>query len=136
MMLIVSALVVLGTLALVFTNMVAEGTLPLGYEQMIHARIPWLILAALALGGGLGIASLVRRRSIARYAIVGVELALGGLLASYFVTLSFLPPHSLALQVGDSFPVRSLSDQDGTVHQTGASPDGGPALYVFYRGDW
>ncbi len=136
MVLIASALVVLGTLALVITNMLAEGTLPLGYEQMIHARIPWLILAALTLGCGLGIASLVRRRSVARYAIVGVELALGGLLASYFVTLSFLPAHSLALEVGDPFPVHSLRDQDGTIRATGAAAGEGSALYVFYRGDW
>jgi len=136
MMLSVSLLLVVAATALVFTNTGAEGELPLGFEQMIHARIPWLVVGALVVGCALGIGSLVRRRSLLRYGAVGLELALSGLLVFYFTVFSFLPPHRLAVAAGDPFPGYALSDHTGQLREHSAGAADGPALYVFYRGDW
>lgn len=137
MLLIASLALVLGTVAVVLSNMLAaSGELRFGWEQMIHARIPWLLLSALALGSALGIASIVRRRAWYKYPVVGVELLLSGLLTWYFVSLSFLPPHELRIDSGEPFPAYTLRDQDGRLHVVAAGESRRPALYVFYRGDW
>ena len=135
-MLLASILIVAATVVVVFSNAAAEGSLPFGFEQMIHARLPWLVLGALALGCGLGLAALVRRRSASRYAVFGAELAMSGLLGWSFVVFSFLPPHSLAVGVGDPFPDYALSDHEGTLRSGDAIGAQGATLYIFYRGDW
>ena len=137
MLLLGSLVLVFGTVAVTFVQMGSTGDeLRFGYEQMIHARIPWLFLAFLGVGCGLGIASVVRRRAWYKYPVVGVELMLSGLLAWYFASYSFLPPHELGVGVGDPFPTYSLPDQDGQVHTVEATVPRSPALYIFYRGDW
>ncbi len=137
MLLIASLAFVFGTLAVLALNMeTTTGTLHFGYEQMIHARIPWLVLASLGVGCVLGIASIVRGRAWYKYPVVGVEILLSGLLTWYFVGLSFLPPYELQVRIGDPFPAYSLPDQNGRVHAVGASVPRPPALYIFYRGDW
>lgn len=133
MLLIASVLLVGGAFAVVAVNLTGVSELRFGFEQMIHARIPWLVLGALAAGCGLGIASIARRRRWYKYPIVGVEVLLAALLSVYFVRLSWLPPHALAVEPGDPFPAYSLLDQDRRVH---SGPSGGPTLYIFYRGDW
>ena len=48
MLLLASLVLVLGAVGVVILNV--DGTqpeLPFGYQQMIHARIPWLILGTL-----------------------------------------------------------------------------------------
>jgi len=87
-----------------------QGQLGFGFEQMIHARIPWLLLGSLGIGSALGIWSLVRARRWYKWVIVPVELIFAGLLTFYFTSASFLPRHD--------------------------STDRRPALYIFYRGDW
>ena len=134
-MLIASLLIVAATVAVVFSNAGAEATLPFGFEQMIHARLPWLVLGGLVLGSGLGVAALVRRRSAPRYAVLGVELALSALIG-WSLFFSFLPPHPLAVAVGDAFPDYALVDHEGTLRNSDAAGAEGPTLYVFYRGDW
>ena len=137
-MLLISSLVfVLGAVAVVVANggVTGEGV-RFGYEQLIHARIPWLLLGSLGLGCVLGVASLVQKRAWYKYPVVGVELLLSGVLAWYFTSFSFLPPHQLSVDVGDPFPAYSLRDQDGQVHTVAASVTRQPTLYIFYRGDW
>jgi hypothetical protein len=123
--------VFIGTVAL--SN---QGQLGFGFEQMIHARIPWLLLGSLGIGAALGIWSLVKARRWYKWVTVPVELFLAGLLTFYFTSASFLPRHELALSVGDPFPSYSLVDQGGKAHTVKASTDRSPALYIFYRGDW
>ena len=113
-----------------------QGQLGFGFEQMIHARIPWLLVGSLAIGSALGIWSLARARRWYKWVIVPVEVLFAGLLVFYFTSASFLPQHELALSVGDPFPSYSLADQDGKLHTVGASTDRRAALYIFYRGDW
>lgn len=132
-----SALLVFATAGVVLFQMSTQSpTLVPGYEQLVHARIPWLLLAPLWLGGALGLAALWRRRSIARIAVVALELPLVGLASWYFLSFSFLPPHELARGVGDAFPAYALLDQDGAQVTSEESRAAGPALYIFYRGDW
>ena len=137
-MLALSIVLVFGAVGVFLGNiMVSEqGQLGLGFEQMIHARIPWVLLAALLGGAALGVWSLVRARRWYKWVIVPVELLFAGLLTFYFTSFSFLPEHRLALSVGDAFPSYSLLDQDGNDHSVEASTARRPALYVFYRGDW
>ena len=136
MVLSVSLLIVVAVTVVVFANAGAQGTLPVGFEQMIHARIPWLVLTGLVVGCGLGIGSLFLRRSVLRYGAVGLELAFSGLLIWYFTMFSFLPPHGLAVAAGDPFPGYSLVDHTGQVREYQSGAPDGAALYVFYRGDW
>ncbi len=135
-LLIGSLVFVLGALGMLLLHGGESSELRFGYQQMIHARIPWLLLGSLGLGSALGIASLLRTRATYRYAVVGTEVLLSGLIAWYFVGFSFLPPHALAVDVGDPFPSYSLPDQDGQIHRVEASSPRPPALYIFYRGDW
>lgn len=107
-----------------------------GYEQLIHARIPWLLLGTLWLGAALGLLSLRQGRRWFRYPVLGVELLLVGGLSFYMLAGSFLPESELRVAVGDSFPGYALVDQDGRSHSLEAGEPRKPALYVFYRGDW
>jgi hypothetical protein len=132
-----SALLVFGTAGVILSSLAAQGpSLPLAYQQMIHARIPWLLLAPLWLGIAFGIAAVARDRSPTRVAVVLAELPLVALASWYFLAVSFLPAHDLAVNVGDPFPAYALVDQDGTLESFDPSRPSGPALYVFYRGDW
>ena len=107
-----------------------------GYEQVIHARIPWLLLGTLWLGVALGGLALVRGRRWYHYSLVGAELLLVGGLTFYFVEASFLPKRDLRVAVGDAFPAYALVDQDEGLHRRESGEVRAPALYVFYRGDW
>lgn len=137
-MLALSIILVFGAVGLFVGNVVLsnQGQLGFGFEQLIHARIPWLLLGSLGIGSALGIWSLVKARRWYKWVIVPVELLFAGLLTLYFTQASFLPSHALALSVGDPFPAYSLVDQDGKVHAVEALADRPPALYIFYRGDW
>lgn len=137
MLLIGSLVFVLGTCAVLGLNLdSAAADLRFGYEQMIHARIPWLVLGSLAVGCVLGIASIAQRRAWYKYPVVGVELLLSALLAWYFLGFSYLPPHDLQVHVGDAFPTYSLPDHKGRIHSLEAAAPRQAALYIFYRGDW
>ena len=136
MLLIGSIVFVFGAVAVVVLNVGTTEALRLGHEQMIHARTPWLVLGALGVGCALGLGSIVQKRAWHKVPVVGLELALTGLLTWYFASFSFLPPHELQVGVGDPFPAYSLPDQDGRVHAVEASAPRGPTLYIFYRGDW
>ncbi len=119
-MLIASIVLVFGAVA------VLVGNVAVSYQ---------LIVAALLLGAGLGIASLVRARRGYKWAIVPVEVFFV-FLSWYFISLSFLPEHRLALSVGDAFPSYSLVDQDGELHSVQSATGRSPTLFIFYRGDW
>ena len=138
MLLIASLVLVLSAFGVYIGNVVLseQGQLGLGFEQMIHARIPWLLLAAALGGAGLGVASLVRSRRWYKWLVVPVEVGLAGLLTFYFVSVSILPEHRLALSVGDPFPAYSLVDHDGELRAVEPARSGRAALYIFYRGDW
>ncbi len=138
MLLLLSIALVFGAVGVFVGNIVAseQGQLALGYQQMIHARIPWLLILSAVGGAGVGIFSLVRARRWYKWGIVPVEIFFAALLTWNFASVSFLPEHRLALRVGDPFPAYSLVDQDGKLQTSQAAAPGRPALYVFYRGDW
>ena len=138
MLLSAAVVLVLGAVGVFVGNAVVseEGRLGFLFEQMIHARMPWLLLAAAVGGAGLGVASLVQSRRWYKWGIVPLELALAGLLIFYFASMSWLPEHRLALSVGDPFPAYALVDQDGVVRAVEPTRSGRAALYIFYRGDW
>jgi hypothetical protein len=132
-----SVLLVFGTAGLILFQMATQSpVLVPGYEQLVHARIPWLLLTPLWLGGALGVAALWRGRTLLRGAVLALELPLVALASWYFLSYSFLPPHELARDVGDAFPEYALLDQDGARVTSQESRAAGPALYIFYRGDW
>lgn len=138
MLLLLSVVLVLGAVGVFVGNVAGseQGELRFGFQQMIHARIPWLLLAAALGGTGLGVVSLLRRRRWYAWAIVPAEALLAGLLTWYLLSASFLPPHALAVSPGEPFPGYALADQDGVVHSRAEGDAGAPALYIFYRGDW
>ena len=113
-----------------------QGQLVLGAGQVIHPRIPWLLIGSLGAGSALGIWSLVRARRWYKWVIVPVELLLAGVLTFNLTSAGSVPRQELELSVGDPFPSYSLTDQDGELHAVQASADRRPALYIFYRGDW
>ena len=113
-----------------------QGEPRFGFEQLIHARIPWLLLAPLVGGAALGVISLVRSRRWYMWGVVPVEVFFAVLLTWYFVSFSLLPTYRLALSVGDAFPTYSLIDQDGKLHRVESATPRRPALFIFYRGDW
>ncbi len=137
-MLIASALLIFGVFGLFIADISMSDRGQLGplFEQMIHARLPWLFLLALWGGAALALGSLLRRRAWHRYTLVAVELGFAGLLSFYFLGISMLPAHALGVGVGQPFPSYSLPDSDGVTHSAQVSSVREPALYVFYRGDW
>jgi len=133
----VSFLLVLSAVAWYALSLTSTGPeLVFGYEQLIHARIPWLLFGVLGLGVGLGGLCLVRGRRWFQYPVLGVELLLAGALSFYVLAGSFLPEHELKIEVGDAFPGYALRDQDERLESLGLGEPRQPALYVFYRGDW
>lgn len=132
-----SVLLVFGTVGVIFAHMGAQdGELRFGFQQMIHARIPWLFLLTLWSGCALGIASFVRQRRAYKYPVLGLEIAATALVSWYFLSFSYLPPHELAVQVGDPLPSYELVDHEGGLQRVEVSTPRKPVLYVFYRGDW
>jgi hypothetical protein len=134
-MLWISSLLVFGCLAW-FVAGAAMIDLPVGRDQFIHARIPWIVLGLLWAGASLGLASLARKRRLRSWLIVGLQAPVVAFLSFYFLQASFLPDHGVALKLGDSFPGYALSDQDGTLLRVDAGAPREPALYIFYRGNW
>jgi hypothetical protein len=135
-MLWASALLVFGAVALVVAGLAAGDELLPGLPRVLQARTPWLLLGMLWGGCALGAAAVVRRRAWGRYAVLGLEVASSGLLSWYFLASSMLPPHELAVRVGEPFPGYALADQDGRLHRVEARAPREPVLFVFYRGDW
>jgi len=131
-----SAVLVFGVVAWLFSSMEADDALIPGFEQLIHAPVPWGILGLLWLGGILGIAAALQRRRWFVYPLVGLELLLVGFVSFYFLQISWLPDHRLNVAVGDAFPAYQLVDQDEQPQVMAASTPREPALYIFYRGDW
>ena len=138
MLLALSIVLVFGVVGIFVGNVAVSdrGELGFGFEQMIHARIPWLLVIPVLAGAALGVWSLVRGRRWYKWTIVPVELFFAALLTWYFTSASFLPERHLALSVGDAFPSYSLVDQDARRHTVEAETHRRPALYIFYRGDW
>jgi hypothetical protein len=134
-MLWISCLLIVGCFGW-FIAAAAGSGLPFGHEELIHARVPWLVLGVLWLGAALGLTALATRRRISTAVIVAVQAPLVGLFSFYFLQGSFLPDHSVALSVGEAFPSYSLLDQDETMRSASVGEAREPALYVFYRGDW
>lgn len=133
-----SALLVFGTTGVILLNLASQGPeLQLGFRQMIHARVPWLLLGLLWTGGALGLVALARHFAAYKLALLLLELPLVGLASWYFLAASYLPAHeALAVSVGEPFPAYSLPDQDGELRRFDPASARAPALYVFYRGDW
>mgnify|MGYP006153333515 FL=1 len=131
----ISSLLVFGCLAWCVAGLSSSGV-PFGHEQLIHARIPWILLGLVWSGAGLGLAALARKRKLSNWLILGLEAPVVGFLSFYFIQGSFLPDHTIALEVGQSFPSYALLDQDGTIQGLDAGEPREPALYIFYRGDW
>jgi len=133
----ISALLVFGTVGVILTNLSAQdGELHFGFQQIIHARIPWILIGLVWAGCALGIASWLRKRARYKVALLALELPLVALVSWYFLSYSFLPTHDLAVRVGDPFPAYALVDQDGKLRQWDPSTARKPVLYIFYRGDW
>ena len=131
-----SAMLVFGIVAWLVWSLAPSDSLRLGFEQIIHARVPWLILLPLWGGLCLGVASLFRKRPWFSWPIVGVETLLVGVVSWYILSFSMLPPSTLQVAVGDPFPAYSLLDQDEVRHARTEGEAADPALYIFYRGDW
>jgi hypothetical protein len=132
-----SILLVFGTLASIGVNLSSESPdLRLGAGLLIQGRVPWLVLAALWVGVALGVASLLRGRTLAKLGVLLLEIPAVAFVSWYVLAGSALPAHDLRVEVGDPFPAYALEDQDGARHQLAALEERPPALYIFYRGHW
>jgi hypothetical protein len=132
-----SLLLVFGTLALIGVNLTSESPeLHLGASLIIRGRIPWILLAALWGGVGLGLASLFCGRKLPKLGVLLLEIPPVAFVSWYVLAGSMLPAHALAVDVGDPFPAYALEDQDGVLHRLAALEKRPPALYIFYRGHW
>jgi hypothetical protein len=132
-----SMLLVFGTLALIGVNLASESPeLRLGAGQIIHGRVPWLLLGGLWLGVALGVASLLRGRRLPRLGVLLLEIPPVAFVSWYVLVASVVPAHALAVDVGDPFPGYALADQDGALHEVASGERRPPALYIFYRGHW
>lgn len=136
-MLAVSLILILGVVGIIVTNFGYSGGEPaFGFQQIVHARIPWLLLAAVWTGGALGIVSLIRKHRFWKYLVVVPELAVMGFVSFMFLQASWLPAHELDIKIGDAFPSYALLDQDENLQRLQASTPRSSALYIFYRGHW
>ena len=137
MILLLGLILVAAGVAVVFGGAAFSGAeLPMGFQQLIHARIPWLLLGLLWTGSGLTLYSLITKHRWSKYLAVVPALAVTGLLSWYFLGVSWLPDYEAKYTVGAPFPSYSLPDQNGDTHTVLASTPRRPALYIFYRGDW
>jgi hypothetical protein len=134
-MLWLSILLVFGTLTLIGVNLTSESP-QLGAGLLIQGRVPWLLLATLWGGVGLGLASVLHGRRLPKLGVLLLEILPVAFVTWYVFVGSVLPAHELAVEVGDPFPAYALQDQDGALHEVAAGEKRTPALYVFYRGHW
>jgi hypothetical protein len=133
----ISILLVSGALALIGVNLTSESPeLHLGAGLIIRGRIPWVLLLSLWGGVALGVASLLRGRSLPKLGVLLLEIPPVAYVTWYVLVGSTLPAHALAVDVGDPLPAYALEDQDGALHQVAAFEKRPPALYIFYRGHW
>lgn len=136
-MLLASLALVFGTVALFVSIVFSSGSeLPAGARILLHSATPWPLVIALAAGGLLGVLALWRRPSIAKGAVVAIELLAVAVGLRFFFGMSVLPDHELSVGVGDSFPTYALQDQDGRLHSGPADGSNKAKLFIFYRGDW
>ena len=137
MLLLASVILVVAPLAVFLINIMGSpDELHFGFQQMIHARIPWLLLGALWLGGLLGVAALVKKWSWGSLVVVALELLVVAGLSFMFLGMSNLPDQPLAIAHGDEFPAYTLTGHDGREYSTRVGEPRPRALYIFYRGDW
>lgn len=137
-MIVTSALLVFGALAVFLRNVVGDSgtSLPFGGETLLLSNTPWPFVTALTVGALIGIVAFWKRPSRARGALVATEVLVAILGLWFFFGDSVLPEHTLHISVGDSFPQYALSDQQGTVREGPITDPSAPKLYIFYRGDW
>ncbi|MFT4570932.1 MAG: hypothetical protein ACI8TX_001829 [Hyphomicrobiaceae bacterium] len=141
-----SAVIVFGLFGLLVAAAKAGNPtdLPLPTSWLIHARTPIGLLAVLAAGVSLGLASVWRAPRWFKFPVIALEIGAAGLLAFYFLSMSMLPDRTLGIGVGDTFPAYTLADQDGVLRRylppgtarTDEFHARNRALYIFYRGDW
>jgi hypothetical protein len=136
-MLLLSALLVFGTLLLFGMHVTsASPSVEFGAGLIIRGGVPWTLLALLWGGVGLGVASVVRKRTLPKLGVLALEIALVAFSSWYLLAGSTHPVHALNVDVGSPFPAYALQDQDEVLHQRAVSEKRAPALYVFYRGHW
>ncbi len=131
-----SALLILGSVATFVVALGPSPELPLIKDQVIHARVPWGILGCVWIGLALGVAAMIRKRSVLRWIAFVPLVAVASLASGYLMEPSYLPESTLRVAVGDPFPGFDLPDQDEVVHSRVMSAPRPPELYIFYRGDW
>ena len=137
MLLLASVIFVAAPLAVFLINLMGSSSeLHFGFQQIIHARIPWLLLGSLWLGGVIGIVALVKKWSWGSLAVVALELLVVAGLSFMFLRMSMLPEHPLAVTQGEAFPSYTLTGHDGSQYSNRAGEPRPRALYIFYRGDW
>jgi hypothetical protein len=137
LMIWLSMLLVFGTLAAILANVTSDTPqLSLGAGLIIQGRVPWVLLALLWGGVGLGVASLARGRRLPKLGVLLLEIVPVALVTGYAAVGSALPAHALAIEEGDPFPAYALRDQDGALHERATGEARPPALYIFYRGHW
>ncbi len=132
----VSAILVLGSVATFVVALGPSPELPLIKDQLIHARVPWGILGSVWVGLALGVAAMIRKRSVLRWIAFVPLVAVAALASSYLLKLSYLPESTMRVAVGDPFPGFDLLDQGGVVHSSVMSAPRPRELCIFYRGDW
>ena len=137
-MIVTSALLVFGALAVFLRNVVGDGgtTVPFGGETLLLSNIAWPFVAALTAGALIGIAAFWKRPSKPRGALVATEVLVAILGLWFFFGDSVLPEHTLAISVGEPFPQYALADQEGIGRRGPVTAPPSPKLYIFYRGDW
>ena len=104
----------------------------------LRRKYPLLTLAGVTACLVLSGWCLVRQPSGALLFRLSVPLLLSGLLLFYVFYFSFLHGGQLVskLRVGDWFPDFTLPDSAGRPVTLAAVVARGPALFLFYRGDW
>lgn len=136
MRLLLSVVLVAAVIALLAINLRPSDELQLGARQLIHSRVPWLLLVTLVVGTALGLSSVLARPAWYKYLLVGLEVLVTALIGFMFLRASPLPAHALSAKVGDPFPAVMLPAHDGRRFDSRSLAGKSPALYIFYRGDW
>ena len=129
-MLWVSAILILGSVATFVVALGPSPELPMIKDQVIHARVPWVILGSVWIGLALGVAAMIRRRSVLRWIAFVPLVAVAAGASGFLLKLSYLPESTLRVAVGDPFPGFDLPDQDEAVHSRVIGAPRPPELYL------
>lgn len=109
------------------------GVVQYSLKQLI---VPWYAAVLASLGVLLLLVSLGKRRSLVRFLVLGLVVALAGFEWVFLLSLSKIPAYQGPAWAGEKLPAFQTTLADGSSFTEKDLERGTPSVLVFFRGHW